>query len=98
MIIEQMIKNFNYYDIDEMNNILTYAAQMLLTNNYKDVALLSDLRATIKQYFKLDKDQILFNYDEQKEKFLNNAGWLIDEVTIFEINEKKHEDQYQIFL
>jgi|SRR5690625_92840 len=98
MIIEQLIKKFYYYDIDEMNNILTYAAQMLLTNNYKDVALLSDLRATIKQYFKLDKDQILFNYDEQKEKFLNQAGWLIDEVTICAIDEKKQDEQYQIFL
>src|SRR5690625_7368211 len=46
-IIEQLIKKFYYDDIDDMNNILTYAAQMLSKNDNTRVSILHDLRCTM---------------------------------------------------
>ena len=80
-----------------MNAILVYAAQMLLTDQFDDVAFLSDLRATMKRYFHLEQEQTLFYYDEQKHVFFEQAGWLLEEVTARAIDEKKQEERYQVF-
>ena len=98
MIIERLIKQFYYYDIDEMNAILSFAAQMLLTDHYKDVTFLSDLRATIMRYFRIEAHQLIFEYDQQKELFFDQSGWVIEEVTIRAIDEKKQDEQHQVFL
>ena len=97
-LIEILINQFFYYDFDEMNAILVYAAQMLLTDQFDDVAFLSDLRATMTRYFHLEQEQTLFYYDEQKHVFFEQAGWLLEEVTARAIDEKKQEERYQVFL
>ncbi|WP_440896075.1 sporulation protein YtxC [Amphibacillus sp. Q70] len=98
MLIERLINQYFYYDFDEMNTILSFAAQMLLTDHYEKVSFLTDLRGTMKQYFKLEPDQELFDYGKQKQLFFDQAGWLLDEVTARAIDEKKQDEQYQIFL
>lgn len=98
MLIEILINQYFYYDFDEMNAILSFAAQMLLTDQYRDVTFLSDLRATMQQYFTVDPDQSFFYYDKQKHIFFEQAGWLLEEVVARSIDEKKQEERYQVFL
>src|SRR5699024_3942852 len=98
IIIERFINQYYYYYFDEINTILSFAAQMLLTDQYEEVSFLSDLRLTMKRYFSLEEDQDDFDYDQQKQLFFKQAGWLIDEVTARAIDEKKQDEQYQIFL
>ncbi|GAA4079510.1 sporulation protein YtxC [Amphibacillus indicireducens] len=97
-LIEILINRYFYDDFDEMNAILAYAAQMLLTDQFDDVAFLSDLRLTMKQYFSLESEQTFIHYDKQKHVFFEQAGWLLEEVTARAIDEKKQEERYQVFL
>lgn len=98
LIIERLINQYYYDDFDEINSILTFAAQMLLTDEYEKVSILSDLRLTIKQYFTLKAGESYFDYDHQKQLFFKQVGWLIDEVTARAIDEKKQDEQHQVFI
>lgn len=98
LLIERLINQYYYFDFDEMNTILAFAAQMLLTDHYEKVSFLTDLRETMKQYFHLEQDQLNFDYGEHKQNFFAQAGWLLEEVTARAIDEKKQDEQYQVFL
>ncbi|WP_017473371.1 sporulation protein YtxC [Amphibacillus jilinensis] len=95
---ERLIQDYHYYDFNEIDAILTIAAQLLLTDHYQNVSFLKDLRETMLHYFTLTPEQQCYHYFDQSQLFFKQADWLIDEVLGRAIDEKKQDEQYQIFL
>ncbi|WP_067843400.1 sporulation protein YtxC [Amphibacillus sediminis] len=98
ILLDKLRKDFYYDDFHEMEAILTIAAQMLLTDHYANVSFLNDLREEMTTCFYIKPNQKHYSFSEQKHLFYSRADWVIDEVLARAIDEKKQDEQYQIFV